>query len=119
MKTRLFRRWNWEFDFGVDELAGGAPVPLTYAVAFYDQHDRLYRVELRSREELDGAGGKVSIMYEYFCGRDGRVLQKRSIDEHGDVQLIVDFEYSDTDVTEIAWWPASNICKSIRRRITG
>src|SRR5262245_41486155 len=114
MKTKTYRRWNWEFDHGVDELSDAEARPLTHAVAFYDQYNRLYRVELR---DADGTEGKVTTSYDYFCAHDGRVLQKRSIGERGEVHLIVDMEYSDTDVKETAWWPESNVSKSIRHRL--
>jgi len=120
MSIRFFRQWNWEFDFGVDQLPSGVQISKTHAVGFYDRWDHIYRVEIRSNGEAR-AGDKnentVVDVYDYFCARDGRILQKRSIDEHGVVQLIVDFEYSGSDVTEIAWWPDSNVCKQIRRSL--
>ncbi len=116
---KLFREWNWEFDYGVDEVAPGGSLPPSYAVAFYDHRGRLYRVEERQRPETTGIEGddaKVTSSYDYFCTLDGRVSQKRSLEEGGEVHVIVDMEYTDAEVTEVAWWPANNVCKSIRRR---
>jgi hypothetical protein len=118
MKIKTYRRWNWEFDHGIDELSEAEARPLRHAVAFYDQHNRLYRVELREADGTEGNVARMTTSYDYYCAHDGRVLQKRSIGERGEVSLIVDMDYTDTDVTETAWWPESNVSKSIRRRLT-
>ena len=81
MRTKTFKQWNWQFDYGVGEFCDGDPLPAKHADAFYEQFDRLYRVELRERSfAVSGGDGFISttIAYDYFRSKDGEILQKRS-----------------------------------------
>jgi hypothetical protein len=92
MKMRFFKRWNWEYDYGEEELRlAVAPIP-PYAVAYYDGEERLYRVEVMYS---GGEGGKEAdkLVYDYFCDNIGQVIEKRSLNEVGAILLLVRFAY--------------------------
>jgi hypothetical protein len=127
MRRRLFERWNWQFDYGECPIPEDKPLPSTYAIAYYDRLDRLYRVEVvevQTRAGVRGVGedqAEVEVfVYDYFCDVKGRILQKRSYGEQGEVDLIVDYEYDieNNRVIETAWWPATGTCKSIKRPLS-
>jgi|GEM_PF-5979652 len=127
MRQRVFKRWNWEFDYGECPIPEDEPLPSSYVIAYYDRLDRLYRVEqyeVRRRAEIrdvDKGQEEVEVVvYDYFCDVTGRILQKRAYGEQGEVDLIVDYEYDleSNQVTETAWWPAHGTCKSIKRPVS-
>jgi hypothetical protein len=123
MSQKRFERWNWQLDIGEKPLANEGPLPARFAVANYDHRGRLYRVVSRVKESADRSdydpAAFGTYVYDYFCGEDGRILQKRSLDEHGMVFLIVDFEYdfAKNEVVETAWDPTDGRSQSIRRPI--
>ena len=49
-------------------------------------------------------------VFDYFCDDDGRIMEKRSLDEDGNVVLIVRFTYDERKglVTETGWSPTQN-----------
>jgi hypothetical protein len=121
MTQRRFEHWNWEFDYGERPIPEAALLPARYAIAYYDHRGRLYRVVQRVKELADHTDDDPAAfgtyVYDYFCDSDGRILQKRSLDEQGSVFLIVDLEYDldRKEVTETAWWPGDGRCKSMKR----
>jgi hypothetical protein len=121
MIEKRFDKWNWEFDFGECPIPTDRELPARYAIAYYDHRGRLYRVVQRIKELVDYSDDNPTAfgtyVYDYFCDGAGRILQKRSLDQHGSVFLIVDFDYDvdKKEVTEIAWWPSNGSCKSIKR----
>jgi hypothetical protein len=123
MTQRIFEHWNWRFDYGERPIPETEPLPARYAIAYYDHRNRLYRVVQRVKELADypddDPAAFMTYVYDYFCDVNGRVIQKRSLDEQGSVFLIVDFEYDldRREVTETAWWPADGPCKSLKRPI--
>lgn len=117
MTQQRFEAWNWQFDYGERPMPADAPLPKQYAIASYDDKGRLYRVVKRESDRVV-RGEEVPaafdvFVYDYFCDCDGRVLQKRSLDEQGDVFLIVDYEYNTEkgEVTESAWYPDTGPAK--------
>lgn len=123
MKTQMFRSWNWEFDYGEAPIPETEPVPAVHAVAFYDGRGRLYRVEERvspSGFSFLKEGQEPDVYrYDYYCDETGRILQKRSLAEDGQVAIIVDFAYNDeaATLTQTAWSPDGGFAKSITRRL--
>lgn len=123
MTKRFYRNWNWEFDYGVDPLPEGTPLDARYAIAYYDHLDRLYRVDIWDAPAVDGdtnQSGDFSLSrYDYFCDSKGHILQKRSLEDNGDVFLIVDLDYDDEQarVRETAWLPALDELRSIERHV--
>jgi hypothetical protein len=121
MTEKRFEKWNWEFDFGEHSIPAQGPLPARYAIASYDHRGRLYRVVQRVKELADypddDSGAFGIYVFDYFCDDDGRILQKRSLDQQGSVFLIVDFEYDfdRKEITEIAWWPGDGTSKSMKR----
>lgn len=121
MTEKRFERWNWEFDCGEAPIAEGISLPPRYAIAYYDYRGRLYRVVKRVKQAADCSDDDPTafemFVYDYFCDADGRILQKRSLDERGSVFLIVDFNYDlqKNEVTETAWWPDGGQRKSRTR----
>lgn len=109
MRVDLYREWNWEFDFGVERIKSVEESPNKYAIAYYDNKERLFRVDCVIE-------GQVS-RYDYFCNERGRVIQKRALNDDGSVFIIVDLEYDDQReiVTEVGWCPGDPTCKSYHR----
>ena len=44
MNTKIFKKWNWEYDFGQGELSENDELPRKHAIVFRDQFNRIYRV---------------------------------------------------------------------------
>ena len=118
MTQRVFERWNWETDCGESPLPADAPLPPTWAVAFYDRNGHLYRAISRVKLLADAPDNDPRAFnisyYDYYCNSDGRIIQKRALDDNRDVEVIVDFNYDleHRQVTETAWWPGQDACKS-------
>lgn len=128
LNARVFERWNWEHDIGEGEIADADIDSIrSCAIALYDFDGRLMRVYVKnaifghllnaeSRDALD----ELSV-YDYFCDADGRIIEKRSLGDDGEIFLIVRFKY-DTGrgiVTETAWAPgAGEPPQTIERPIT-
>ena len=123
MTMAIFERWNWENDRGEVPIQASQQLPALHAMVYFDYLGRLYRVKsiVSPTGHRTLAEGQVSciFVYDYFCDGHGRLLQKRSIDENGDVSLIVDFQYSDVDgtVSETPWSPGGGLGKAIIRRV--
>lgn len=121
MTEKRFQRWNWEFDFGEGPIPEEEPFPAIYAIVLYDRRGHPYRVVTRSKLLIDYSDDDPAAFdvfaYDYFCDADGKILQKRALDEQGGVSLIVDFEYDleKRRVIETAYDPTDGICKSINR----
>ena len=107
MSVVHYRDWNWEFDFGVDELAEDQ-LNGRYAIGFFDHGGRVYRVEI--------CGDGPSYNYEYYCDDRGRTLEKRSYDEHGRLCALVRICYDEASgfATETAWSPSHAGTEQVR-----
>jgi hypothetical protein len=99
MQVVRYRHWNWEFDYGEGELAVTEPSPRSYTDAHFDHRGRLVRAECHDSAE--------QWCYEYFCDEAGRVLEKRSYDENGQLCVLVRIQYDlEAGVAiETAWSP--------------
>ena len=124
MTQKRYERWNWDLDFGERPLPPDAQLPPAFAIAYYDRLNRLYRVVERVRRLANGDDDdpnaySVSV-YHYFCSDDGRILQKRSIDDDGTVFLIVDIEYDlqKGEAIETAWHPPDGQAARLRRPLS-
>ena len=123
MIQKMFEFWNWELDKGERPISSDSVLPPRYAIAYYDYRGCLYRVVKRVKERADGGDDDPSAyqvyVYDYFSTPNGRVLQKRSLNEDGSVFLIVDCEYNDKgdEVKETAWWPSESRCQSRKRQL--
>jgi hypothetical protein len=121
MTQKIFERWNWEFDYGENPIPDGISLPARHALALYDHHGRLYRVVKRVKYLADRSDDDPAafeeLVYDYFCDRNGLVLQKRSLDEQGSVFVIVDIQYDleKREVIETASWPSDGSCTSKKR----
>lgn len=102
-----YRDWNWEFDFGVDELPEDQ-LTARYATGFFDDWGRLYRAEIHEDD--------LAFIYEYFCDDRGRTLEKRSYDENGNLFILVRISYDEASgfATETAWCPSHAGTKQVR-----
>ncbi len=112
MSRRIYASWNWQFDRGETVIADRERPPLNHAIAYHDRLGRLYRVEV-----IDQLNPSERYVYDYFCDRSGKVLQKRSYSDEGEVDLIIDYDY-DLErgvVAETAWRPSDDITKRIER----
>lgn len=94
-----FKQWNWEFDFGEGEIPVEAGPPERYAEAHFDGWGRLVRVDCREPG--------VAWHIEYFCDQEGRVIEKRSYDEFGQLAVLVRIVYDPEAgvAVEEAWAP--------------
>jgi hypothetical protein len=99
MQFVRYRRWNWEFDYGEGELPVTEPTPTCYTDVLFDHWGRLVRADCH-----DSA---AHWWYEYFCDQVGRVIEKRSYDEHGHLCVLVCIQYDAEPgvATETAWCP--------------
>lgn len=122
MTGNAFKRWNWEYDIGEQALPDGCSIPSEYAIAYYDYKRRLYRVVSRVKwspdRPEDGSSAYHTSVYDYFCDEDGRILQKRSMDDENENGVIVDLEYDDEkgEVTETAWSPIHGLGEKHTRK---
>ncbi len=121
MIKRLYKRWNWEFDFGEEMLPNDGPLPATYAIAYFDYRGSLYRVVVRVELSIESDNDPSDFgmfVYDYFCDETGRILQKRSFDMESEDGIIVDMEYNDEkgEVTETAWSPIHGFGKVHTRK---
>lgn len=116
MKRLLFKKWNWQFDHGVSPLDDGKPIPADYCIAIEDDSNRLCRVIVHKSSDLKSS--EPPTIYDYFCSSDGRVLQKRSYSDNGEIDLIIEYSYSEPGwVVETAVSDDGGPSRSIRRRI--
>lgn len=122
MTKRIFKRWNWEYDFGEEPLPDDQPLPPVYAIAYFDHRGRLYRVIARDKVCIDRSDDDPSAfytsVYDYFCDDNGRILQKRSLDAENEDGVIVDLEYDDEkgEVTETPWSPIHGLGQKRTRK---
>jgi hypothetical protein len=122
MIKKVFKRWNWEYDFGEEPLSDNRPLPPRYAIAYFDYRGRLYRVVSRTKCNPDLGDDDSSAfdtsVYDYFCDENGRILQKRSLDKESEDGVIVDLQYDDDkgEVTESAWSPVHGLGKKHTRK---
>src|SRR5262245_59984991 len=108
MTFRVFERWDWEHDRGEGPLSPASPLPRSHAIAYYDYADRLYRVVMKNRCDIvvaHHASEDETEVFDYCCDEAGKILEKRSLDEGGNVVLIVRFSYDDGRglVLETGW----------------
>ena|SRR5688572_5582661 len=117
MKRRFFNKWNWEYDYGEEELPSEPGPDSPHAVAHYDGEGRLYRVVITRMAAL-GKPDTAQLTYDYFCDDTGRVLEKRSLDEFGMVVLLVRFIYESSGEapTQVAFNPKSGDTRSAVRK---
>lgn len=121
MNVRLFERWDWEHDLPISEIDRDQPLPRSHAVVYYDDRDLPFRVVnvnpddfVRLSDALEHAEDERDV-YDYFYDATGRLSEKRSLDEFGNVCLIVRMEYTgDKRCAEVAWNPQ---CDDVARRI--
>lgn len=115
MITLRFKRWNWQFDHGVEELEPDHGTPHSYCEATIDSLGRLCRVVIKV-QGLDGFH-HVATVYDYFCNSDQQVLQKRSYGEKDTIDLIVDYHLDGDWVVETARTLEDSEVRSVRRRV--
>lgn len=137
MTVKIFERWNWELDHGEGPLPQEAPLPEAFAIAYYDDAGYLLRVferikisPFRHRRYCQLAGSVIkelsgsipgqagsgpepairALAYDYSCGTDGRVLQKRLLNENGLVVLVFDYEYlvGKNEAIKTVWSPGAS-----------
>jgi hypothetical protein len=122
MTKKIFKHWNWEYDYGEQPLPENQPLPPEYAIAYFDYKGRLYRVIARVKLSIDRSDDDPSAfytsVYDYFCDENGRILQKRSLGDESDDGVIVDLEYDDEkqEVTETAWSPIHGLGQKHTRK---
>lgn len=122
--VRFFAEWDWELDRGRTQLDPKS-LPPSHAVALYDWEDRLYRVSVtrdpRIRPVPDAPSAEEGVVvYDYFSDPSGRVLEKRSLDEKGNVALIVRYQRDErtNEIIETAWSPEQVTAPAARCRRT-
>lgn len=114
MNKVIFKSWNWELDFGEGELRLSDHIPAKFAIAMYDFWGRLYRVEDHEKTDEDV---EYVFIYDYFLNATGQIIEKRALDNEGNINLIVRIEY-DLDgsrIEESCWSPTDNSPPAICR----
>lgn len=107
---KYFKRWNWEADVGEDSLQDVQSLPKSHCQVMYNHDGHVYRVISYNSDDLIviGSDDEDKSVYDYYCDKDGNILEKRSLDDEGNVVLIVQYEYKDGKrITETAWSPTS------------
>jgi hypothetical protein len=76
------------------------------------------RVKISADRADDDPAAFETFAYDYFCDANGRILQKRSLDDKNDVDLIVYLKYDDenSEVTERAWGPNHGLSRTHTRK---
>jgi hypothetical protein len=104
---KIYRRWRWDIDCGEEEISHLPGEYETFAIVYHDDRLLPYRVVC-----VNGAEGAREITltepfkycYDYLYADDGRLMEKRSLDEMGEVDLIVRYQrLSDGSTKETAW----------------
>ena len=98
MKRIRYRKWNWEFDYGIGEICDDEN-PNAYTDAYFDNAGRLYRADSHKQD--------FHCSYEYFCDDRGRITEKRNYDDSGKLFVMVRISYDEATgmATETAWYP--------------
>jgi len=106
MKVIVFEKWDWNLDRGEGRLDEHAPLPTSHARVYLDWRGFPYRVVVRNPSEIRSLDSdqEESFTYDYYYDDDGKVLEKRALDEVGNVELIVRYEYDgERKIAEIGW----------------
>jgi hypothetical protein len=104
-KEFIYEDWDWDNDVGIKllgETTAFPKLPVNCAVVRLDHWGRIYRVEHHQSNLVPSL-----FLYEYFCDDQGRVVEKRSLDEHQNVTLIVRIKYENggNRIEEQSWQP--------------
>jgi hypothetical protein len=114
MKTIRYKSWNWEYDKGEDTnppiMNSSDNADNYYAEAYYDGRGYLFRVKEFTSNDCS--------IYEYFCNDDGKIIEKRSLDDNGNVYVTVRYKYDENikEIHETAWYPESNQVSYSKRK---
>ncbi len=111
-RRRLYQRWDWERDIGVEELASQPGEDATYATVLLDDRELPYRVIVRNPDSpIRPTVRKANeiYVYDYFYADNGTLLEKRALDDSGSVFLIVRRRVGDDgSFTEYGWHPGAH-----------
>ena len=68
------------------------------AEAHYDERGFLYRVK-----EFIGSDCNI---YDYYCNDEGKIVEKRSFDDYGNIFVTVRYRYDENlnEIHETAWY---------------
>jgi len=106
-----FKRWNWEADVGEDPIINSNDLPKVYCKVMLDYRGFVFRVVEYGSDDfivIDSDNNEITV-YDYYCDDNGNVLEKRSLDDGGNIIIIIQSEYSNGNkVAEIAWNPNAN-----------
>jgi hypothetical protein len=95
-------------DCGEQQIDENATLPNSYARVLLDWRGFPYRVVARNPLEfrLLNSADDEEYVYDYFYDDAGRILEKRSLDSNGNVEMIVRSEYDgENKIAEIGWAP--------------
>jgi len=104
----IYRSWSWECDCGEEELPNIPETGESFAVVYRDDRGFPYRVVVHNPSDVIRSIDRncdEPFTYDYIYTDDGSLIEKRSLDENGDVFLIVR-RVSDANgtVRESAWY---------------
>ena len=88
----VYRNWSWENDCGEEELPDIPETAESFAVVYRDDRGFPYRVVVHNPSDVIRSidrNDDESFTYDYVYADDGSLIEKRSLDEDGDVFLIV------------------------------
>jgi hypothetical protein len=97
---KYFASWDWEHDIGKGELSSNEDLPGNHVKALYNYQGLVYRV-IKTNAQKD-----IIYYYDYFYDDTGNIVEKRSLDNTGDIGIIVRYEYKNgKKIAEIGWDP--------------
>lgn len=108
MSSSLYLYWDWENDKAETPIESAAAAQDGYVEVFLDWRGFVYRVMVHSQINPEDSARQLhaTFVYDYFCDDQGRITEKRSLDNFGTVVTIVRYEYDkDKKVAEIGWSP--------------
>jgi YD repeat-containing protein len=106
MKVIVFQKWDWNLDRGEERLDEDEPLPLSHAIAYLDWRGFPYRVVVKNPSEIRSLDSDEDeeFTYDYYYDDNGKIVEKRALDEGGNVDLIVRYEYDgERRIAEIGW----------------
>lgn len=111
MKISYFETWDWNLDQGDSPIDKTDCLPKSHAKVFVDWRELPYRVVVNNPSAIRSLNSPQDelFIYDYFYDDAGKVVEKRALDEAGDVLMIVRYEYEgERKVSEIGWSTKSN-----------
>jgi hypothetical protein len=105
---KIYKRWDWENDKGIELISNHDMLPEEYVIVNFDYRNLIYRIVEKVKTNIIDDNSIETWTYDYYYDDMKRLVEKRSLDESGNVSLIVHYVYKNgIRVEEIGWNPDS------------